>query len=85
MLAECPHAQLLEWIAYAEVEPFGEERGDVRAAMLAATTYNIHRGRRTRARSIEDFMPFRAAKPRGDRMTPAKTAMLKNFLGVRNA
>lgn len=51
--------QLLEWSVYAEMDPFGEERADLRMAILAAATVNAM----TRTKESdpvakpEDFMP----------------------------
>lgn len=58
MLAEMPSRLLSEWMAYFEIEPFGEERGDLRMGILAALIANINRDPK-RARSFEpkDFMP----------------------------
>jgi hypothetical protein len=47
---------LSEWLAYAELEPFGEFRDDVRAAIIASTVANMLRGRKQKAFSISDFM-----------------------------
>lgn len=46
-------------MAYAKIEPFGEERQDLRFAMLMALLANIHRDpkKRRTAYSPEDFMP----------------------------
>lgn len=49
--------ELTEWMAYYALEPFGEERGDMRAGIVASTLYNVHRGKNTRAATPEDFMP----------------------------
>lgn len=51
--------QLVEWMAYAELEPFGEERADLRMATLAALIANIYRDPKQKSTpfEIEDFMP----------------------------
>jgi len=68
---------LREWAEYAAVEPFGDGRADIRAAIIASTVANCaprsKKGRR-KPFKIEDFMPkFRAGKSerRGD--TPQLT------------
>lgn len=48
--------QLREWMAYYEVEPWGEDRADLRAGIIAATTANVWRGRGPAAKP-SDFMP----------------------------
>lgn len=47
-----------EWMAYAGLEPFGEERADLRMGILAALTFNINRDpERTDEAKPEDFIP----------------------------
>ncbi len=48
---------LYEWIAYAEIEPFGEERADLRAGIVASTMANINRQKGKPAYKPQDFMP----------------------------
>ena len=43
MLARMPAHVFQDWRAYAEVEPFGEDREDLRTAYLAMWLYNINR------------------------------------------
>jgi hypothetical protein len=42
MLARMPSSLLSEWMAFYRVCPFGEERQDLRAGMVASRTINIH-------------------------------------------
>lgn len=48
---------LTEWMVFAKLEPFGERRGDLRAAIVAATIANANRGKNQKAYKVEDFMP----------------------------
>jgi hypothetical protein len=52
--------EIQEWRAFANIEPFGEERADARSGMEMALTANIHRDRKLRADPFQawDFMPF---------------------------
>lgn len=71
MLAAMTSAQFVEWRAYFALEPWDEERADLRAAIIAATIANAHRDRKRRPTPIpiESFMPrFDAAQRR-----PAQT------------
>ena len=43
MLRRMQPEQLRDWQIYAELEPFGEEREDLRTAYIATLLYNIHR------------------------------------------
>ena len=45
------------WIAYYEMDPWGDERADLRNAMMCATMANIHRKKGSRRITIGDFMP----------------------------
>jgi hypothetical protein len=65
MLARLPYRIYREWIAYAAVEPFGEERADLRAAIVSATMansiqtliYSLARKHRKANFKPKDFMP----------------------------
>ncbi|MGE3932351.1 MAG: hypothetical protein AB7F67_03825 [Rhodospirillaceae bacterium] len=46
-----------EWRAFFAVEPWGEERADLRAALTTAAVYNVNRGRGQSAFKPIDFMP----------------------------
>lgn len=66
MLERIPSRLLTEWLAYAQVEPFGEERADLRAGIVAATVANVNRAKGTPAAKPTDFMPqFDAVEPEG--------------------
>lgn len=56
MLQTMSVAKFWEWMAYSQLEPFGERRADNRAAMIASTIANVHRGKHQRAFSAKDFM-----------------------------
>jgi hypothetical protein len=43
MLEQISYEQFLEWRAFDELDPFGEERMDYRIADVVATLVNIHR------------------------------------------
>ncbi len=46
-----------EWLAYDEVEPFGERRADLRSGIIAATVANVSRPKGRRVYKPKDFMP----------------------------
>lgn len=49
---------LMEWVAYSELEPFGEERADWRSGMVASVVANVNRDpKRGRPFQPKDFMP----------------------------
>jgi len=49
--------QVAEWAAYYRIEPWGEERGDYRAAIISSTVYNMQRGKKSKPLTPKDFMP----------------------------
>lgn len=59
MLAQMSWAQLREWAAYSELDPFGEERADLRMGILASVMANVHRdtSKRPRPYQADEFMP----------------------------
>ena len=55
--------ELMNWIAFYELDPWGERRADLRAGIVASTTYNMQRGK-SKALKASDFMPdFEPQKP----------------------
>jgi hypothetical protein len=57
LLSRTDSHELTEWMAYEQIDPFGEWRADWRAAMLASVMANIWRGKNTKATTPDDFMP----------------------------
>lgn len=57
MLDRIPSRLLSEWMAFAQLEPFGEERADLRAGIVASTVANVYRAKDERPLSAQDFMP----------------------------
>lgn len=51
--------ELGEWIAYYRLEPWGEERADLRAGIVASTIANVHRNPKKQRQPYEavQFMP----------------------------
>lgn len=56
-------AEIREWELYEQVEPFGERRADVRAALVASVIANANRDAKKKPSpfTIDDFMPFKEA------------------------
>lgn len=59
MLESITSVQLSEWMAYAAIEPFGEERADLRNAMLMSLIANVNRDEKKRSDPFTpaEFMP----------------------------
>lgn len=57
--------QFLRWIAFAELEPFGDVRADYRAALQAKTAWDIARDVKKHPKpfKLEDFLLARMFDP----------------------
>ena len=51
-------AEYRAWQEYWSESPFGDERADVRAGIVASTIANVHRGRNQPPFKPQDFMPY---------------------------
>ena len=56
--------ELTEWMAFYQLEPFGDFRSDLRSAIVAATFANAHRTTQAPPFTPEDFMPFCYTNPK---------------------
>lgn len=61
-MEEIDCAEFAEWFAFFRLEPWGEERADLRSGIIAATTANCAAQGRKQFKA-EDFMP-RYGRPR---------------------
>jgi hypothetical protein len=59
---------LSEWQEYYSIEPFGEERADLRAGIIAATVENWSHRKSGKAATPGDYMPLRQT----EKPTPAQ-------------
>lgn len=57
MLGEMTSLQFAEWLAYSRLEPWGEERDDLRTGIVASTVANVNRRKDQKAYKPSDFMP----------------------------
>lgn len=65
MLAAMRPSQLAEWLALYAVDPWGEQRADLRSGIVASTLANIHRDPKQKPQpfTAQDFMPYAERKP----------------------
>lgn len=70
---EISSAEFTEWIAFYKREPWGEERADLRAGIVASTVANAAPFRKGRAYTPSEFMPF--AKSHAHRQSQEEIAM----------
>lgn len=50
-------SEFCEWIVFDQLEPIGDRRADLQAAIVASTIANVNRPRGHRAHSPIEFMP----------------------------
>lgn len=56
---ECTDAEeFAEWVVFQAIDPASEERADYRTAIIATVISNMFRGKRGKAVSPYDFMPY---------------------------
>lgn len=58
LLAAIGSDELTEWMAFYQLDPFGDMRGDYRSGVVASTFANAHRADGVKPFTPEDFMPF---------------------------
>lgn len=67
-----------EWMAYSSIEPFGEERADLRQAMTTSAVHNSVQAQSEHPKWTKpaDFMPF-SDKPQPAKQGPASPEELR--------
>jgi len=66
LLARMGSDELTEWMAFYQLEPFGDFRADLRSAIVASTLANAHGSKEGKPFTPEDFMPFVEKQHRSD-------------------
>lgn len=56
LLEQLDNQELIEWQAFYRINPFGLERQDLHAGIVASTVANVNRGKR-KAFKVSEFMP----------------------------
>ena len=59
LLGAITSRQFAEWQAFYALDPFGDQRADLRAGIVCATMSNRWRGKNENPKEPLDFMPFR--------------------------
>lgn len=77
-------AEFTEWMAFYQLEPFGEERADLRSAIVATTVANAHRGKHQRPYRVEEFMPRFERYPKSPEEMLAYVEMLNAAFGGKD-
>lgn len=73
--------ELHEWAAYYSLEPFGVDRDNAHAAIVAATIANAHRSKRQQPFGVQDFMI--AHKRRGKPQTAEEMQRAMRAAGAK--
>ena len=73
------------WIKYAELEPFGEERADLRAGIIASTIANVNRTKKDKPFQASDFMPEFTKEPSKQPDNKLMKFQLEMFKNMHNA
>lgn len=55
--SRCDAVEFAEWMAEYRLEPFGDERGDINAAMICTLVANAMKGKGGKTYKLSDFMP----------------------------
>lgn len=81
LLGSTTSAELVEWLAFYEREPFGPERGDLQAGIVAATVANVNRDakRQRKPYSAQDFMPAFGRGGEGVKERPSPEALRRKW------
>ena len=69
LLGRVDSRELTEWMAFYQIEPFGAERGDLQAGIVASTVANVHRDPKKKREPFKpaDFMPEFGKRPQSQR------------------
>lgn len=66
LLARLSARDFHEWMAFYQIDPWGDQRGDVQAGVIASTLANIHRDKHATPFTPRDFMWFTEREPTQD-------------------
>ena len=87
LLARISSRELSEWMVYERIAgPLGPVRGDYHAAQIAATLQNVNRGKRGKARTLDDVrLRWDAREPVSPEELYAKVRRINAGLGGTDA
>ena len=72
-------------MALDQIDPWGEERADLRAAMIASTIANVHRDPKKKAFTFGDFMLDFDPKPKPVQSQQEMAAVMGQLTAKQNA
>ena len=74
--------QLQSWMAYYDIEPFGEERADLRSAIVACQIVNVNIPKGKKRFKPGDFMPD--FKPKKQQSVKEMACIFRVFAAAHN-
>lgn len=87
-MREVDSPEFAEWMAYSTHEPFGPEREDQRAGMIAALIANVNRDTKKRSEpyDVEDFFPRYVSSTAQEATAPVDLeTKIKSWAAAMNA
>ena len=86
MYADLTADEIIDWLAYYSIEPFGERRADWRMASIMALIANANRDPKKRRRPFrpDDFLPKPPKPPPTPEEVAAKTQSILSRYRGRN-
>jgi hypothetical protein len=75
LILDMPLEEFATWQAYYEIDPFGEDRADLRAGIVASVIANANRDpkRKPTPFTAQDFMPLVRESQRAQQRKPLST------------
>jgi chemotaxis receptor (MCP) glutamine deamidase CheD len=68
-------SELAEWVSFYQMEPFGVQRDNIHAGLIASTIANVHRKKNAKPLSFEHFMLVDATESRKRKSKETLAAM----------
>lgn len=79
MLSKINGKQLLEWMAFSELEPFGPRREDERAGVIVKAIYDVNRKKGSKPAKLEDCTPMFGDVPKPKKSWQAMMAFAQDY------
>jgi formiminotetrahydrofolate cyclodeaminase len=82
MLEEMSSSEVADWMAYERLEPWGEERADLRTGILASLVANVTRGKDQKPYGPAEFMPDFEPKEESDGAKTEQQDLISKAMSV---
>ena len=76
--------EITDWFAFYSLDPWGGQRGDIQAAIIASTIANVNRSKDSKPMTPADFMPRFGEKPKKQTWQDqlAKVRAMSELMGI---